>query len=109
MQVLNASTKRYHKTQALNASTKCKHKTLPLNASTNGGDASRVGILRQKFTDKRVISAACEPLLGVLTFALMPDARRVAPIRGSVCCLRLVFEYVPRKSSHRLTDLQICV
>ena len=33
-----------------------------LNASTNGGDASRVGILRQKFTDKRVISAACEPV-----------------------------------------------
>ena len=33
-----------------------------LNASTNGGDASRVGILRQKFTDKRVISAVCEPV-----------------------------------------------
>ena len=65
MQVLNASAKRKHKTLPQNASTKCKHKTLPLNASTNGGDASRVGILRQKFTDKRVISAACEPLLCV--------------------------------------------
>ena len=40
----------------------CVHAT---NATSNGGDASRVGILRQKFTDKRVISAACEPLLCV--------------------------------------------
>ena len=33
--------------QALNVSAKRKHQMQALNASTNGGDASRVGILRQ--------------------------------------------------------------
>ena len=43
------------------------------------------GFLRQRLTNKRVISAVCEPLLGVLAFALMPDnAGRVAPIRACV-------------------------
>ena len=42
-----------------------KHQTLPPNASTNGGDASRVGILRQRLTDRRVISVVCESLFGV--------------------------------------------
>ena len=32
------------------------------NANTNGGDASRVGALRQRLTDRHVISAVCEPL-----------------------------------------------
>ena len=65
----DSSTKRYHQTQAL-------------NASTNGGDASRVGHfseatsrvgflqprpaeLKQRLTDKHVISAVCEPLFCV--------------------------------------------
>ena len=78
----DSSTKRYHQTQAL-------------NASTNGGDASRVGFLqprpaelKQRFTDKHVISAVCEPLFSVLTLHF-PDARRVAPISACVWCLRL--------------------
>ena len=55
------------------------------------------GFLRQRFTNKRVISAVCEPLFGVWAFALMPDARRVAPISAcvwcNVCCLRLVVAF----------------
>ena len=51
------------------------------------------GFLRQRLTNKRVISAVCEPLFGVWAFALMP-AGRVAPLvfafGGSVYCLRLV-------------------
>ena len=66
-----SNTKRYHQTQAP-------------NATSNGGDASRVGHKSKDSHDRRVISAACEPLLGVWTFAFMPDAGRVAPIRGSV-------------------------
>ena len=45
------------------------------NASTNGGDASR-GILRQKFTDKRVISAACEPVCMNLCLNARRETRR---------------------------------
>ncbi len=51
----NASTKRYHKTQAL-------------NASTNGSDASRVeenAMLihyKQRLTDSTNYTHACEPL-----------------------------------------------
>ena len=87
----DSSTKRYHQTQAL-------------NASTNGGDASRVGFLlprlasvflqprpaelKQRLTDKRVISAVCEPLFCVWTLHFT-DARRVAPISACVWCLRL--------------------
>ena len=40
--------------------------------------------LRQRLTDRRVISAVCEPLFSVWAFTLMPDAGRVAPISGSV-------------------------
>ena len=79
----DSSTKRYHQTQTL-------------NASTNGGDASRVGFLlsrlaelKQRLTDKRVISTVCEPLFSVLTLHF-PDARRVAPISACVWCLHLV-------------------
>ena len=46
-----------------------------------GGDASRVRALRQKLTDKRVISAVCEPLFGVRAL-FFTDAGRVAPIRA---------------------------
>ena len=51
------------------------------------------GFLRQRFTDRRVIRAASEPLLGVCAFALMPDAGRVAPISACVLCLHLVFAF----------------
>ena len=62
--------------QALNASSKRKQQTQATNASTNGGDASRVGILRQKFTDKRVISAACEPVCMNLCLNARRETRR---------------------------------
>ena len=42
--------------------------------------------LKQRLTDKRVISAVCEPLFSVLTLHF-PDARRVAPISGCVWCM----------------------
>ena len=45
--------------------------------------------LKQRLTDKRVISAVCEPLFSVLTLHF-PDARRVAPISACVWCLHLV-------------------
>ena len=48
--------------------------------------------LKQRLTDKRVISAVCEPLFSVLTLHF-PDARRVAPISGCVWCLRLVLVF----------------
>ncbi len=51
--------------QTPNAITKRKHQTLPANATSNGGDASRVGHKSKDSHDRRVISAACEPLLGV--------------------------------------------
>ena len=60
-QTPNAITKRYHQTQASNAITKRKHQTQPLMGATRPAS----GFLRQRFTDRRVISAACEPLLGV--------------------------------------------
>ena len=36
------------------------------------------GFLRQRLTNKRVISAVCEPLLIVYEHCIFPDARRVA-------------------------------
>ena len=62
--------------QAPNAITKRYHPTLSQNANSNGGDASRVGKIKRKDT----------PLNDSCT---IPDARRVAPIRGSVWCLSL--------------------
>ena len=61
------------------------------NATSNGGDASRVGILRQKFTDKRVISAACEPMC----MNLCLNARRETPPLevAFVACLHLVLAF----------------
>ena len=44
------------------------------------------GKLKQRLTDSSEISTICEPLFS----AIFPDARRVAPIRVSVWCLRLV-------------------
>ena len=82
MQAHNVSTQHKHATQAQNASNQHKHTTQAQNASTNGGDASRVG--------KR-----CGYLLEfIYSSFLYPDARRVAPIRGSVACLSCVLEYV---------------
>ena len=75
-----SNTKRYPQTQAPNASPKRYQQTLPLMGATRPAS----GIKAKALTDRRVISAACEPLLGVWTFAFMPDAGRVAPIRGSV-------------------------
>ena len=37
-----------------------------------------------------VIRAVCEPLLIVYEHCIFPDARRVAPIRVCVLCLRFV-------------------
>ena len=64
----------------------------------SGGDSSRWAFFsslvprasRQRFTGRSVFSTVCESLFGVWAFALMPDAGRVAPISGSVLCLRLV-------------------
>ena len=46
--------------QTPNAITKRKHQTLPLMGATRPA-----GIKAKALTDRRVISAACEPLLGV--------------------------------------------
>ena len=63
------------------SSTKRLHQALALNATSNGGDASRVGKI-------------CNFYLAEFVFPsfLYPDARRVAPIRGSVLRWRLVLE-----------------
>ena len=47
--------------QTPNAITKRKHQTLPLMGATRPAS----GIKAKVLTDRRVISAACEPLLGV--------------------------------------------
>ena len=52
-------------TQAPNATTKRYYQTLPPNATTNGGRRVPRRALSQKLTDKRAISAVCEPLFGV--------------------------------------------
>ena len=56
--------------------------TRPASAFFSSLDSRRA--LRQRLTNRRVISAVCEPLFSVWAFTLMPDAGRVAPIRGSV-------------------------
>ena len=61
----NASTKRYHKTQAQ-------------NASTNGGDASRVGENAMLIISKGSQTARIT-LMSVSLCHKNPDARRVAP------------------------------
>ena len=46
--------------------------------------ATRPAGIKERLTDRHVISAVCESLFSsVWTFSLMPDAGRVAPIRGS--------------------------
>ena len=60
------------------SSTKCKHYTQAPNATTNGGDASRVGKIFSHYLVEFVFPSL-----------LRPDARRVAPISGSVWCLSL--------------------
>ena len=40
-----------------------------------------------------VIRAVCEPLLIVYEHCIFPDARRVAPIRACVLCLRFVLAF----------------
>ena len=51
------------------------------------------GKSRQRLTASRVISAVCEPLYLVYEHGFFPDARRVAPISGSVLWLRLVVAF----------------
>ena len=60
--------------------TPCSQTQAP-NASTNGGDASRVGKIFSYYLVEHVFSSF-----------LYPDARRVAPIRGSVLWRGLVLE-----------------
>ena len=83
----NSSTKRYHQTQALMGATR------PAGFFQQPRLASvflqpRPAELKQRLTDKHVISAVCEPLFCVRTLHF-PDARRVAPISACVWCLRL--------------------
>ena len=56
--------------------------TRPASVFFSSLDSRRA--LRQRLTNRRVISAVCEPLFSVWVFTLMPDAGRVAPISGSV-------------------------
>ena len=60
------------------SSTKRLHQALALNATSNGGDASRVGKICNFYLAESVFSSF-----------LYPDARRVAPIRGSVFLQRV--------------------
>ena len=52
------------------------------------------GIKAKVHTPNKGSQAALITRLSMRAFAFMPDAGRVAPIRGSVWCLRLVFEPV---------------
>ena len=63
------------------------------NATSNGSDASR-GIKAKVHTPNKGSQAVQITRLSVSAFAFMPDAGRVAPIRGRIWCLRLVFEPV---------------
>ena len=54
------------------------------------GATRPAGFLWQRLTDMSVIRAVCEPLLIVYEHCIFPDARRVAPIRVCVLCLRFV-------------------
>ena len=76
----DSSTKRYHQTQALMGATRL---------ASGIFQQPRLAELKQRLTDKRVISAVCEPLFCVRTLHF-PDARRVAPIRGCVYFSNLV-------------------
>ena len=75
----DSSTKRHHQTQALMGATRL---------ASGIFQQPRLAELKQRLTDKRVISAVCEPLFCVRTLHF-PDARRVAPISACVWCLRL--------------------
>ena len=57
----------------VSSSTK-RHQTLPQNAISNGGDASRVGKMKEKNTIQALLNNSCT----------IPDARRVAPISACV-------------------------
>ena len=78
----NASTKRYHKTQAQ-------------NASTNGGGATRPasGKMQCSYTISKGSQTARITLMSVSLCHKNPDARRVAPISACVWCLRLVVAF----------------
>ena len=66
--------------QTPNAITKRKHQTLPLMGATRPAS----GIKAKVHTPNKGSQAALITRLSVRTFAFMPDAGRVAPIRGSV-------------------------
>ena len=57
------------------------------------GATRPAGFLWQRLTDMSVIRAVCEPLLIVYEHCIFPDARRVAPIRVCVLCLRFVLAF----------------
>ena len=75
-----SNTKRYHQTQAPNASPKRYQQTLPLMGATRPAS----GIKAKVHTPNKGSQAALITRLSVRVFAFMPDAGRVAPIRGSV-------------------------
>ena len=69
-----------HQTQASNASIKRYQQTLPLMGATRPAS----GIKAKVHTPNKGSQAALITRLSVRAFAFMPDAGRVAPIRGSV-------------------------
>ena len=79
-QTPNAITKRYHQTLSPNASPKRYQQTLPLMGATRPAS----GIKAKVHTPNKGSQAALITRLSVRAFAFMPDAGRVAPIRGSV-------------------------
>ncbi len=76
---LNASTKHYLKTLPLNASTKRKHQTLPLMGATRLASG-----MNAKAHKTVLIIRLSVSLYLMYKHGIFPDARRVAPIRGSV-------------------------
>ena len=77
----NASTKRYHKTQAQ-------------NASTNGGATRPAsGKMQCSYAISKGSQTARITLMSVSLCHKNPDARRVAPISACVWCLRLVVAF----------------
>ena len=74
-----------------NASTKRYHKTLAQNASTNGERrVPRSGKMQCSYTISKGSQTARITLMSVSLCHKNPDAGGVAPIGGSVWCLRFV-------------------
>ncbi|WP_337814024.1 hypothetical protein, partial [Prevotellamassilia timonensis] len=73
---------------SVSSSTK-RRQTLPQNASSNGGDASRVGKMKEKNTKQALLNNSCA----------IPDARRVAPISASVSSSTKRRQTLPQNAS----------